>query len=54
MIYEVKCLECGEVWDTSFGIVGTAVIAQPSVECPFCKSTKIEGVHYKIKEKEDE
>lgn len=36
------CLDCKKEWNASFGVVGTAIIAEAPTQCPFCRSERIE------------
>ena len=35
--YQVQCKDCGEIYNTAFGIVGMRVIADPLRRCPKCR-----------------
>jgi rRNA maturation endonuclease Nob1 len=39
LTYQVKCEECGEIYNTAFGIVGMRIIADPLRKCPKCGGT---------------
>ena len=34
--YQVQCQDCGESYNTAFGIVGMRIIAEPIQKCPKC------------------
>lgn len=36
LTYQVQCKECGEIYNTAFGIVGMRIIAEPLQKCPKC------------------
>jgi hypothetical protein len=42
-IIPMACEDCGEKWQTSFGIVGMTQIAGPTKVCPKCGSPKIKN-----------
>ena len=36
LMYQVQCKDCGEIYNTAFGIVGMRIIADPLQKCPKC------------------
>jgi DNA-directed RNA polymerase subunit RPC12/RpoP len=52
MQFQQRCGDCGAEWNAAFGIVGLTVIAQPPIECPYCKSVNISRLEegWKIRE----
>lgn len=41
IIYKLRCRNCGNEFNTAFGIVGTTLISQPAKRCPKCYSRNL-------------
>lgn len=39
--FRQKCEDCGEEWNTAFGILGTTIIAESPKTCPHCNSKNL-------------
>jgi len=44
MQFRQGCRDCQKWWNAAFGIVGTAIIAQPPELCPHCGSANIHHI----------